>query len=86
MQCEFPRWRALVPDLLPVLPLVLCIVFREIWAVVVFFLSIALSIWLGFLWCSCPGCGANMNVRGGLNPCASGPYVCRHCGADIRLI
>lgn len=86
MHYKFPRWKALIPNLLPVPPLMLCILFQAFWAGVVLVLSVALSIWLGSLWCSCPGCGANMNVRGGLNPFTGRPYICRQCGAEIWLI
>lgn len=84
MKYEFPRWKALIPTLLPVPPLVISVVTPELWTAAVFILSIAVSIELGSLWCSCPGCGAAMLVRGGLSPFGS-TYICRHCGGEIRL-
>lgn len=85
MEYEFPRWKALVPTLLPVLPLVLCVLSRSLWAGAASIAGIALSLVLGYLWCSCPGCGGAMLVRGGLSPFGDKPHVCRHCGAVIRL-
>ncbi len=85
MKYQFSRWKALIPTLLPLLSLALFAVSGDLWAGVGFFLGIALSTVLGALWCSCPGCGAAMLVRGGMNPFASKPFVCPRCGAEICL-
>ena len=85
MKYDFPRWKILIPTLLPVLSLAVFALSREPWIWAGGFLCLALSAFLGAWWCVCPGCGAAMLVRGGMNPFGGKPYVCPHCGAKICL-